>query len=106
MEFFYGLMLLTNRGVLLALIREMPTTVTIFWLNTYIVATPRQLFTGPQELFMNGMLLLAYSGYMAAVFRLKLEPMWLWNGRKRSFRSEPNSSTAKRALSSPHQGDA
>ncbi|MGF6638097.1 hypothetical protein OKW38_000314 [Paraburkholderia sp. MM5496-R1] len=106
MEFFYGLMLLTNRGVLLALILEMPITATIFWLNTFIVATPRQLFTGPQELFMNGVLVLAYSGYMAAVFRLKLEPMWLWDGWKRCLQNETNSSTAKHALSSPHQGNA
>lgn len=64
MEAIYGFLLLTNRFVLLTLILEMPTTVTIFWLNTFISATPRQLFSGPQELLMNGLLLLAYSGYM------------------------------------------
>ena len=49
MEFVFGAMLLANRFVLLALILEMPATVNIFWLNTFIVGTPRQLFTGPQE---------------------------------------------------------
>jgi len=29
---------------------------------------------------MNGALLLAYSGWMFAVMRPKLEPLWLWNG--------------------------
>ncbi|AKC69455.2 hypothetical protein MB84_08130 [Pandoraea oxalativorans] len=82
MECIFGLMLLSNRFVLLALVLEMPTTVTIFWLNTFIVATPRQLFTGPQELLMNGLLLLAYSGYMAAIFRPRLMPQWLWDGAK------------------------
>lgn len=81
MEFVYGLMLLSNRFVLLALILEMPTTVNIFWLNTVIVGTPRQLFTGPQELFLNGVLLLAYSGYLAAALKPRLDPLWLWDWR-------------------------
>lgn len=79
MEFVFGIMLLTNRFVLLALVLEMPATINIFWLNTIIVATPRQLFTGPQELFLNGVLLLAYSGYLGATLKPRLEPLWLWN---------------------------
>ncbi|MEX3680248.1 hypothetical protein AB3X89_24005 [Paraburkholderia sp. BR14320] len=82
MEAVYGALLLMNRFVFLTLILEMPTTVTIFWLNTFISATPRQLFSGPQELLMNGILLLAYSGYMAVCFRPTLNPMWLWDGWK------------------------
>ncbi|MCW1400897.1 hypothetical protein OKA06_00650 [Novosphingobium sp. MW5] len=79
MEAVFGLMLLSNRFVLLALILEMPATVNIFYLNTFIVAMPRQLFTGPQELFLNGVLLLAYSGYLGAALKPRLEPLWLWN---------------------------
>lgn len=79
MEAIFGLMLLSNRFVLLALILEMPATVNIFWLNTFVVATPRQLFTGPQELFLNGVLLLAYSGYLGAALKPRLEPLWLWH---------------------------
>lgn len=82
MEFAFGVMLLTNRFVLLALILEMPATVNIFWLNTFIVGTPRQLFTGPQELFLNGVLLLAYSGYLGAALKPRLEPLWLWDGKR------------------------
>ena len=85
MEFVFGVMLLTNRFVLLALILEMPATVNIFYLNTFIVATPRQLFTGPQELFLNGVLLLAYAGYLGAAIKPRLEPLWLWDA-KRAYR--------------------
>ncbi len=79
MEFVFGIMLLTNRFVLLALVLEMPASVNIFWLNTFVVAMPRQLFTGPQELFLNGVLLLSYSGYLAAALKPKLAPLWLWH---------------------------
>jgi hypothetical protein len=82
LEIVTGAMIFFNRFTLLGLILEMPATVNIFWLNTFIVATPRQLFTGPQELFMNGLLLLAYSGWMFGAVRPKLEPLWIWEGRK------------------------
>ena len=78
-------MIFFNRLPLLGLILEMPATVNIFWLNTIIVASPempRQYFTGPQELFLNGFLLLAYSGWMYATIKPKLEPLWLWDGDK------------------------
>lgn len=80
LEILTGAMLFFNRWPLLGLIIEMPATVNIFWLNTFIVATPRQLFTGPQELFLNGVLLLAYSGWMYAALKPKLEPLWTWDG--------------------------
>lgn len=82
LEILTGAMILSNRFTLLGLILEFPATVNIFWLNTFIVATPRQLFTGPQELFLNGVLLLAYSGWMYAVLKPKLEPLALWNGKQ------------------------
>jgi hypothetical protein len=80
LEIVTGAMIFFNRFTLAGLILEFPATVNIFWLNTFIVATPRQLFTGPQELFMNGVLLLAYSGWIYAATRPKLEPLWLWDG--------------------------
>ncbi|WP_020653843.1 hypothetical protein [Massilia niastensis] len=80
LEIVTGAMIFFNRFTLLGLILEFPATVNIFWLNTFIVAMPRQLFTGPQELFMNGVLLLAYSGWMYAAIKPKLEPLWLWDG--------------------------
>ena len=80
LEIVTGAMLCLNRYPLLALILQFPASINIFWLNTFIVATPRQLFSGPQELFMNGALLLAYSGWMAAALKPRLEPLWLWRG--------------------------
>lgn len=106
MEFVFGMMLLTNRFVLLALILEMPTTVTIFWLNTFIVATPVQLFSGPQELLMNGALLVAYSGYMASVFRPKLKPMWLWEGWNNYFANEADERGGMQTLPSAQRSKA
>ena len=82
MECLFGIMLLTNRFVLLTLILEMPATVNIFWLNTRVVATPRQLFTGPQELFLIGVLLLAYGGYLGAALKPRLEPLFLWHSNQ------------------------
>lgn len=82
LEILTGAMLFFNRWPLLGLIIEMPASVNIFWLNTFIVATPRQLFTGPQELLLNGVLLLAYSGWMYAALKPKLEPLWTWDGQE------------------------
>jgi|LSQX01.3.fsa_nt_gb hypothetical protein len=82
LQILTGAMLLFNRFTLLALIVEFPISVSIFWFNTIVVATPRQLFTGPQELFLNGVLLLIYSGWLYAVIKPRLEPLCLWNGAK------------------------
>ena len=82
LEIVTGAMIFFNRFTLLGLILEFPTTVNIFWLNTYIVAMPRQLFTGPQELFLNGVLLLAYGGYVGAALKPSLHPLWLWESAK------------------------
>lgn len=85
LEIVTGAMLFFNRFPLLGLILEFPATVNIFWLNTFIVGgpeMPRQLFTGPQELFLNGVLLLAYSGWMYGAIRPKLEPLPIWDGAK------------------------
>ena len=82
LEIVAGVMILSNRFTLLGLILEFPTTINIFWLNTFIVGTPRQLFTGPHELIMNGFLLLAYSGWIYASISPKLQPLWLWDGKK------------------------
>ncbi|APA84753.1 hypothetical protein BJG93_04630 [Paraburkholderia sprentiae WSM5005] len=80
-EMLAGILLLTNRYVLLGAILEFPTSISIFWINTFIVATPRQLFSGPNQLLMNGLILLAYGGYMANVFKPN-KPLALWEGFK------------------------
>jgi hypothetical protein len=87
MECLFGIMLLANRFVLLALILEMPASVNIFWLNSFIVAMPRQMFTGPQELFLNGVLLLGYAGYLGAALKPRLDPLPLWRS-DRAYRPD------------------
>lgn len=63
MEGIIGIVLLTNRFVPLALVLQMPTSFTIFYLNTFITGAPRQLITGPLEIGVNCALLLAYFRY-------------------------------------------
>jgi len=77
-EILMGLCLLTNLWVPLALVLEMPTTVSIFYLNTFIDGAPRQLYTGPRELFYNCFLLAAYAGYLLPIvtMRARLSPIW------------------------------
>lgn len=77
-EVLVGIALLTNRFVPLALIAELPTSVSIFYLNTFVDAQPRQLFTGPRELAMNGVLILAYWPYFRAMlaYHAHYAPIW------------------------------
>jgi len=83
LEAFVGILLLFDIAVPLALVLEVPVTITIFYLNTIVAGTALQKFTGPQELFLNGILLLAYGGYYARFLRVKAEPFWLWDGFRR-----------------------
>lgn len=63
LEGIIGVLLVANRFVPLALVLEVPTSFTIFYLNVIIVGAPRQLLTGPLELGVNCILLLAYFRY-------------------------------------------
>jgi len=63
MEGIIGIVLLTNRFVPLALVLEVPTSFTIFYLNVFVTGAPRQLITGPLELSVNCLLLLCYFRY-------------------------------------------
>jgi hypothetical protein len=77
-ELIIGIMLLFNVLVPLVLVVEFPITMMILLLNTFVVGTGRQLFTGPQELFLNGFLLLAYGRYYARMFTVfaPTRPLW------------------------------
>jgi len=63
LEGLIGVVLLTNRFVPLMLVLEVPTSFTIFYLNVFITAAPRQLLTGPLELGVNCALMLCYFRY-------------------------------------------
>jgi len=77
-EVAVGVLLLLNLYVPLALVMEMPTTLSIFYLNTFVDAMPRQLYTGPKELFLNLILIAAYSAYFLPLLTAKAEytPIW------------------------------
>lgn len=77
-ELAVGLLLFFNRLVPLALIVELPITAIIFWLNTLVVAGPRQVFSGPQELFLNSIMILFYARYYLPLlnWRAPARPLW------------------------------
>ena len=82
MEGVVGLCLILNLFVPLVLVIEFPFSVVIFWLNFVIVATPRQLYTGPQEIFLNGILILFYFGYYRDMLRARVQPAPIWEFTK------------------------
>ncbi|UIF84775.1 hypothetical protein [Cupriavidus sp. UYPR2.512] len=88
LEVVLGTMLLFNLAVPLALIVMAGVSVTIIYLNLFISPAPRQLFTGFQELLLNGALLLAYGGYYANFCRIKTRPFWFWDGLSHPSRAE------------------
>lgn len=59
-EGLVGVLLLANRFVPLALVLEVPTSVTIFYLNTFVTARLSGVLTGPPELGVNLVLMLLY----------------------------------------------
>jgi hypothetical protein len=77
-----GLCLVLNLFVPLVLVIEFPFSVVIFYLNFLVVATPRQLFTGPQEIFLNGILILFYFGYYRDMLRPRVPPAPVWEFTK------------------------
>jgi hypothetical protein len=60
LEGICGVLLLSNRFVPLALVLAVPTSLTIFYLNTFVTARLSGILTGPPELGVNVALLLAY----------------------------------------------
>jgi hypothetical protein len=77
-ECVVGVCLLSNVFVPLALLLEFPISVSIFHLSVFIDGGPRQMFTGPRELFYNTFLLAAYAGYYLPMLRAKASiwPVW------------------------------
>lgn len=63
LEGVVAIMLLSNRFVPLALVLEIPTAVTIFYLNTFVTARLSGLLTGPPELGVNVILMVLYFQY-------------------------------------------
>jgi uncharacterized membrane protein YphA (DoxX/SURF4 family) len=77
-ELGVGAMLLLNLFVPLVLVIEVPISVVIFILNTFIVASNRQLFSGPQEIIINVLLMVFYGRYYLPLARpiAPARPLW------------------------------
>jgi len=81
-ELVTGLLIFFGLFVPLALIVEFPITVGIFLLNTFIVAEPRQLYSGPQELFLNTILIVFYARYYLPLLNARAAPRPLWTAQR------------------------
>jgi hypothetical protein len=73
-----GLCLVLNLFVPLVLVVELPISFIIFYLNFIIVGTGYQLFTGPQEIFLNCLLMVFYGGYYVSMLQRSAPPKPLW----------------------------
>jgi len=89
-----GILLLANFYVPAALVMEMPTTMSIFFLNTFVDSAPRQLFTGPKELFMNGILILAYWSYFRPLTTARAQYSPIWQNGHNSNGEDPTAPVA------------
>ncbi|RYE04093.1 MAG: hypothetical protein EOP61_01870, partial [Sphingomonadales bacterium] len=78
-ELVLGLLIIGNRLVPLAVAMELPITLMIAYLNLVIEGPlePRHYYTGVQELFINGILLLGYGAYYRSVLTVDARPRWL-----------------------------
>ncbi len=86
-ETVVAICLLADVFVPVALIVELPITISIFYLSVVVVGHGRPVYTGWRELFYNGFLLLAYGGCYLPIIRIraKVQPLWrqapsAWSG--------------------------
>jgi hypothetical protein len=89
-EMSVGILLLCNIFVPLALVLEMPISVTIFFLSSIVIQNDRSIWSGTRELGLNLFLLAAYAGYYWPMLRARTDIAPLW----------------RRGTSSTGQGDA
>ncbi|MBL8552481.1 MAG: hypothetical protein JNJ73_21015 [Hyphomonadaceae bacterium] len=80
-ELITGIMLFCGLFVPLVLVIEFPISVVIFILNFFIVAQPRQLFSGPQEIVLNGILLAFYGRYYMPLLNPLSPPRPIWKAK-------------------------
>lgn len=75
LEGIVAVMLLSNRFVPLALVLEIPTSVTIFYLNTFVTARLSGILTGPPELGVNVALMLLYFAHYRPMLASRARPI-------------------------------
>lgn len=85
LEGLVGLALLSNRFVPLALVLEVPTSMTVFYLNTFVTGRFIGITTGPAELGANVALMFLYFGYYRPFLtaKSKVRPLNLSGGADR-----------------------
>lgn len=82
-EVLVGFALIFNRFVPLALIAELPTSITISWMSVIVVHSPRAVYTGLKEILFNLILLAWFAGWFTPLLRPRLDgrPLWSeWRG--------------------------
>ena len=82
-EVLVGFALIFNRFVPLALIAELPTSITISWMSVIVVHSPRAVYTGLKEILFNLILLAWFAGWVTPLLRPTVEgrPLWSeWRG--------------------------
>lgn len=83
-----GLCLVLNLFVPLVLVVELPISFIIFYLNFIVVGTGTQLFTGPQEIVLNCLLMVFYGGYYVSMLKRSAPPKPLWQHLRRTGASD------------------
>lgn len=78
-EVLVGFALVFNRFVPLALVAELPTSITISWMSVIVVHSPRAVYTGFKEIAFNVILLAWFAGWFTPLFRPRSEPRPLWH---------------------------
>ena len=77
-EVLVGFALIFNRFVPLALLAELPTSITISWMSVIVVHSPRAVYTGLKEILFNLILLAWFAGWFTPLFRTRLDGRPLW----------------------------
>lgn len=81
-----GICLLTGLFVPLALVLEMPISVSIFFTSVIVVHSDRSVITGSREILVNLVLLAAYAGYYLPMLRMRAVSRPIWRSRWTTIR--------------------
>ncbi|PQA87637.1 hypothetical protein [Hyphococcus luteus] len=83
-EALVGALLLLNILTPVALLMELPISISIFYTSVIVVHSERSLFTGTRELVLNLFLIAAYFGFYKGLLKLRPEmrPLWRWGARE------------------------
>jgi hypothetical protein len=78
-EVLVGFALILNRFVPLALLAELPTSITIAWMSVIVVHSDRAVYTGLKEILFNVILLAWFAGWFTPLLRPRAEGRPIWS---------------------------